>query len=340
VVFELPTRLAPPSASVAPGFYDLKVFPRLGTLRDLEISTPSLATLAASLRDGDWPGAVREAQSLELATLVTPEAVEDVRRIAKRLDEGHPAPNFDPDLEELSRHLKKLARALDALASGRGGRADLDAEVELGRVERALRVALEARRSLAPVALRDPAREPARCGGQSCVRFAVAGDIQYHGNVTSLLRFLERFDPDVLQPGAAEIFDAAAPPLDIDFVLLAGDVADSAASTAKGELLLNFLGVLPPSSPYAADGGKEMSDVREVLARFRKPFFAVPGNHDGYAGYGGLLNVLVDEFGNLVRTGLNPISRDWGRSAAAGIKSVNNYVPTIVELRLLWILCC
>jgi hypothetical protein len=334
LVFELPTRLAS-GADVSPGFYDLRVLPRLGSLRGVALATPPLTRVAAGLRDGDWQAAIREAQALDAAVLATPEAVRDLQTLSEAISLGHPAPNFSAPLRALSLRFERLARALKAASAPRAFREETGRpELELARVERGMREILLAPLSLAPVALRDPAREPKRCGGEACVRFAVAGDLQYHGNITSLLRFLERFDPEVMQPGA-ELSSSSKPSSDIDFVLLAGDVADSAASTAVGELGLNFLGVLPPKSPYSEEGGGEMSQVRDVLARFRKPFFAVPGNHDGYAGYGGLLNLLIDEFGNLVGSGIRPLDRDRGDSVAAGIKSVNDYVPTLVAWRLL-----
>lgn len=140
-------------------------------------------------------------------------------------------------------------------------------------------------------------------------------------------------------PGAGDATGPVATPSgpvrDVDFVLFAGDLADAAAGSAKDELVMNVLGVLPVISPYGHGGGGEMLTLRSHLARFRKPFFAVPGNHDGYAGFGGILNVPFDELGELTQAGVGLLSPRLGRSWGNGIKSLNDFIPSLVGWRLL-----
>ncbi len=340
IVFEIPRDTAAPGMAVRPGFYDLKVLPRLNALRGLAIGTRALANIEQALEEGDWARALRAATSLDPADLDGPNAGTDLRAMASRVAPGsdwswtyHPSPHFDLDLQALRDGLEQLAETLEREPGNRGA-----LQRALSRLERAIRSMLVARQSVAPVALKDPAPERGRCGGRDCIRIAVAGDFQYHGNLGPLRRFLGMLDPEFVQAGDEGARDAASavPVPDVDFVLFAGDLADAAAGSAKEQLLLNVLGALPPTSPYGPGGGNEMPEIRDQLARFQKPFFAVPGNHDGYAGYGGILNVMFDELGFLTEEAFGLIRAPRvGRTAGNTIKSVNNILPSFVGWRLL-----
>ncbi len=335
LVFEIPSRAQGDPCHVAPGFYDVKVFPRLYVLEGLNIATPALAAIVAALREADVPRALGLARSLSAESLDTSTAATELREIAGRVWD-HVAKHFARDLATLARRYETIADVLEERPSqgtdDERWRADL--ETALARAERPLRAMMRSRHSLAPVALKDPA--DSGCDGQGCVRFALAGDIQYHGNLTALQRFLSMFDAGISQPDSGPSSAVPPPHADIDFVLFAGDLADAAAASAgMTELGLNLLGVLPPASPYGEDGAAEMPQLRDQLAVFQKPFFAVPGNHDGYAGYGGLLNVAVDELGELFGLVVGVFGEDAGRSVENGIKSANNVIPTGIGWRLL-----
>jgi hypothetical protein len=328
LVFDVPAR---PSSGVAPGFYDLKVLPRIYALDGVRLGNPGLAAVAASLQDADWAEALEGARRLSAASLATPTAAAELREIGARAAD-HAAPHFSAELHKLRDRFAAVAQTLEQRPPEGAPEAELErwrAELELAlsRAERPMRALLRSIESIAPVALKDPGE--AGCAGQGCVRFALAGDIQYHGDLTALQRFLAMFDPGIAQPESGRPAGRSAPYGDIDFVLFAGDLADAAAASAgMTDLALNAIGVLPPTSPYGEEGGNEMPQLRDQLAQFQKPFFGVPGNHDGYAGYGGLLNLLFDELGELAGTTVRLFDADAGRSVEGGIKSLNGVIPT------------
>lgn len=340
LVFEVPTQTADASSAVPPGFYNLRILPRLNALDGIRVGTPELTTISNALQEGDWARALEAVVGLDPSELTGPGTATDLRSMAARVAPQsdwmwtfHPSPHFDLDLQALRDGLGGLADVLDRSPSNRGA-----LQRALSRVERPMRSMLAARQSVAPISLKDPASERGRCGGRDCIRVAVAGDFQYHGNLGPLRRFLGMIDPEFVQAGGADGPDAGPdnPVPDVDFVLFAGDLADAAAGSAKEELLLNTLGVLPPISPYGPEGGNEMPEIRDQLAHFQKPFFAVPGNHDGYAGFGGILNVIFDELGFLTEEafGLARAPR-LGRTAGNAVKSVNSFLPSFVGWRLL-----
>jgi hypothetical protein len=344
LVFEIPTKTAVPADQIPPGFYDLKVLPRMNSLSGLTVETPSLAAIAAALHEGDWLRALQRTRKLTIVALAPATAPADLRAIAHRIRE-HPSPHFAGDLRDLRDRLEDLATVLDRPPAPESPAVESDrwtsqVELALSRTEQLMRVLLESPNSLAPVALEDPTAD--RCDGEGCVRFAVAGDLQHDGNIAAFIRFLGMFDAGILQPTSGPLaHSGTSPPVseaplsEIDFVLFVGDLADSAAWSQLTLMTLNVLGILPPRSPYGEGGRHEMVDIRDQLARFRKPFFAVPGNHDGYAGFGGILNVLISEFSNLVTEAVRPFdelrAREWGEN----IESVNDYIPTLVGWRLL-----
>jgi hypothetical protein len=336
LAFEIPTRTARKGKEIEPGFYDLRILPRLNSLRDVTVQTPQLEAIRGALVEGDWSRALGMVIDLKPADLDDPNASADLEAMASQVARRgwnatyHPSPHFDIDLKQLRVVMEKLAEQLENEPENRGAM-----RLALSRFEQPMRSVLIARQSVAPVSLKDPDEERGRCGGDDCIRVAVAGDFQYHGDLSALRRFLGMLDPDFVQAGGPDGSSSVSVP-DVDFVLFAGDVADGAAGSARDQLLLNVLGVLPPTSPYGPRGGNEMPEIRDQLAHFQKPFFAVPGNHDGYAGYGGILNIPFDELGFLAEEafGLFGAPR-MGRSVGNFIKAPNDFIPTLVGWRLL-----
>jgi hypothetical protein len=341
VVFELPTRMAGAGPQIDPDFYDLKVLPALNTLRDVRVETPALSGFKQALQRGAWPAARKAVEGIEPEDLSDPAASGDLGQIARAIERSstpwsvieHPSPNFEDDLRAVRKAIVALAKKVENGSSGA-------VEIRLVQLAGALDEVLASPRSLAPVALEDPAQDRERCGGRTCVRIAVGGDFQYHGDSSAVLRFLGALDPSMLPgpagaPGVSS--PVAVPPAarDVDFVLFAGDLADAATGSAKGQLLANVFGILPVTSPYGHGGGGEMLTLRSHLAKFGKPFFAVPGNHDGYAGFGGILNVPFDELGELTQKVVGSVSPRIGRNWGNGLKALSNFIPSLVGWRLL-----
>jgi hypothetical protein len=86
-------------------------------------------------------------------------------------------------------------------------------------------------------------------------------------------------------------------------------------------LLMNAVGLWPPRSPYK----DEFPDLAKHLADFEKPFVGVPGNHDGYVGYGGILNVLVPWLIDLPNF-------STGSHCNRFVDRANDYIPVLVKL--------
>jgi hypothetical protein len=105
------------------------------------------------------------------------------------------------------------------------------------------------------------------------------------------------------------------------FAILVGDCVDGAGGQAQVQYVLNFMLGLPgPESPF--EGG-ELDVFTWLLRHCSKPVFAVPGNHDGGAGYPGVLNWPFDGLGWL----LNLVSDD----AALVCRQISRVVPGLVR---------
>lgn len=152
--------------------------------------------------------------------------------------------------------------------------------------------------------------------------FIVASDLQFHADEPAVERFFACVDGEFGDP-----VRSCNPPEEVrnaiheaKFVLLAGDLADAAAGNAPRVIFWNALGLFPPLSPYTRL--REFIELRRLLGQVRKPVFAVPGNHDGMVGYGGLLSDPLDfsaEFFNEFQ-GL----RTW---LAPALSRVNDFIP-------------
>jgi hypothetical protein len=107
------------------------------------------------------------------------------------------------------------------------------------------------------------------------------------------------------------------------FVVLAGDCVDGAGGQATLEWLGNVAGLTAPRSPYIG----ELQSFRSFLLDCPKPIFAVPGNHDAGAGYGGILNWPADGISAL-------LNRCGWLGGAASVRDINNWVPGLVRTHL------
>ncbi len=358
------------------GYYQLHIFPKVTSLARLDCEKDRKLCektqqcdnqVLEDLRHGRWyrfkkflkvhrptPGTRDErfANCLEgiamaLRGVMVPQFFPDLTQIADRLDE---------QADELGEGDEEHAQKLAVLAT-----ASLISQPNI----------------VAPVVLDSAA------GEDDEFAFAATADLQYHGNMDALkglLAKLDAMDDDCAnragavaslgcdchpqgQP-ASDSKDTKAPEAErcttacearsgdsiceavrrVKFVILAGDFADSAAGSAPLNLALNVLAVLPPKSPYNANGGNEFTDLREALIQARRPFFIVPGNHDGYVGYGGIINNFFDVLAEFV---VDPIGRSLidlknrfsGRRTSSQwrsrINDVNRYIPVAVQWNLL-----
>lgn len=172
--------------------------------------------------------------------------------------------------------------------------------------------------------------EPHDVGGAGTdFTFIVAGDLQYHDDLTAVLRFLACVDSSLRPEGYTFDIPVALQTRidDAKFVLVAGDLADGAAGSAVFIATLNALGLFPPTSPYASLD--EFTKLGPSFRRFSKPIFAVPGNHDGMVGYGGLLNNPLDGLSELLNEfrGIVPLEM-LGRF----LYGVNSCIPNGIKL--------
>jgi hypothetical protein len=156
--------------------------------------------------------------------------------------------------------------------------------------------------------------------------FIVTGDIQEGSRVAKFSRFLDQTAPSlgVNPPDPGEcpkrtpkvtngiVRSGSEPPkpTEAEFVIIAGDLADSEASSNYWVMALNTLGLYPPRSPYA----EEYRQLADRIRKYPKPVVAVPGNHDGYAGFPGLLNLLLSLGGNRFLD-----------------SQINDYVPVLIK---------
>jgi hypothetical protein len=261
----------PAGAEIEPGYYAIRLLPRLEVPR---LATPVLESVAEAFREGDWwaaaavlvafersgPGLASRRERLDLATLA--EAVE-----------AFESTWYDDELDVVIEAFEELAdpwrtdRSLTGLIAG-------------------MRGLLETNPHPAPIYLDEPGR------ADDPFTFVVTGDFQYSGDMTSVRRFLR-----MMSPGHARR-DASLPDVPVDpelrarlddaaFIVIAGDLADGEGlSSSPDRAVLHGLGVLPPASPYES----EFPDLRAELQLFDKPLFGIPGNHDAFASFGGVLN--------------------------------------------------
>lgn len=142
--------------------------------------------------------------------------------------------------------------------------------------------------------------------------FIACADLQYHGNGSKLFAFLAMIDPERAPREAPRPIPSPAVPGELveelrraKFVLLAGDFGDGEGFSSSGIApALDGLGLLTPTSPYRDLDRPEVGEfpeLREQIRHSTKAFFAVPGNHDGFASYGGIVNQTVAGAGYLLQ---------------------------------------
>jgi hypothetical protein len=285
LALSMPVRTDARPEGMAPGYYDVRLFPRI---RPQGIAEGRLAPVVHALIAGDWFGVERELGTLSesIAGAEDPRLREDLGHFVEAID-AYPPTWFGPELDQVR---AAAARARDAASDLQGA---------ILRLRGAVRGMLRQNLHPAPVLLEAP-HDPAEP-----FSFIVSADWQYHADMTDVHRFLSLIDPAFLPSvaaGAQHALVATAMQERIRkarFVIAAGDLGDGRGlSSSPGQALVTSLGLAPPMSPYDL----EFDDLRDIISRFRIPVFAVPGNHDGFAHYGGFVNAVLTVAGRGLRT--------------------------------------
>jgi hypothetical protein len=142
--------------------------------------------------------------------------------------------------------------------------------------------------------------------------FIACGDLQYHSNGSKLFALLAMVDPERAPRDAPDPLPSAAIPREVaaelraaKFIVIAGDFGDGQGFSSSGiSPALDALGLLTPKSPYRSLNDPkvgEFPELREQIRRSSKAIIAVPGNHDGFASYGGILNQTAAGAGYLLQ---------------------------------------
>jgi hypothetical protein len=301
VVFRLPTaeleprwkRLAEARGvrEVPEELFDLRMFPRLSL--DLGACGESWRPIAGALAEGRWLNArdlYREALRKGGPAVTAPEATALADSIEKFGSLFH---HFGASLGEFEDAARALAK-------------NPSSAVEKNSVLMALDRLISEDDCPAPILLDRPG--PA----SRSFSFIACGDLQYHGNGSKLFALLAMIDPERAPRDAPQPLTSPAVPKELvdelrgaKFVVLAGDFGDGEGFSSSGIApALDGLGLIKPKSPYRdinhAEVG-EFPELREQIRNSSKAFFCVPGNHDGFASYGGILNQTVAGVGYLLQ---------------------------------------
>lgn len=311
--FGIPVARPGSTGGVEPGFYDIRILP---VLHVGEIGAPRLQPLVEQLGRGDWYAVLDTVTALRKPHTDPVGSASDWSTLAAAVEAYVPT-YFDRELED-------IRTALDGLATAKG-----DERHALLRLQEGIFDLVDSNHHPAPVLLDAPARD------DEPFRFVVAADFQYGGDMTRVRQFLSMLDGSMIPHSEGEetrhplvsqgIYEKLR---EARFVLAVGDLADGAGlSSSPGKILGTSLGLTPPLSPY----DDEFRDLRRELMKFRYPIIGVPGNHDGFASYGGLLNDGLETLSNALKlpipiasTILHPIGESLSRLARA--------MPTLIKI--------
>lgn len=314
-VFVLPVDNAD---GVTPGFYDVQMFPKVPVDTD-RLKTAWGRSVGDALRRGAWYEVLDGVRAFPGARAAGGgRAVErDLLTMAEGIEAFIPT-RFDPLLDPIQHAFQRWSwRAPDPVHAD--SLVPDDVVCALGRL-------LTRSHQPVPMLLEAP--------GTSAdpFTFVAAGDLQFHDERTHLHRFLRLIDAhgDGQPSELAHLLppDVQARLRDVKFVVIAGDLGDGAglSSTPAGAIVAG-LGLTPPLAPY----DKEFPFVRDELERARVPFFAVPGNHDGFATYGGLLNAAFDISGAVLKAPPDPVGI-LTYPLGHGLQQIGRYMPVLVKV--------
>jgi hypothetical protein len=297
--------------------FDLRMFPRLEI--DSSGSALSWRAVAQALAEGRWLAARERLGDLLRSGAPGPSGG-DATALADACDAfGGLFHHFAPLLAETADQARRLAR-------------DPSSPVALSSLLRAVGQPIEEDDCPAPVLLDRPG------AADRSFSFIACADLQYHENGSKLFSLLAMVDPDRAPRDAPASIDPAAVPRELSeelraakFILIAGDFGDGQGFSSSGIApAMDALGLLTPTSPYRDLGDPsvgEFPELREQIRHTSKAVFAVPGNHDAFASYGGVLNQTVAGVGYLLQ--LLPLTSALGTWLT---DSVSQRFPILVRL--------
>jgi hypothetical protein len=297
--------------------FDLRMFPRLAL--DAPHASAPWRGVAEALAEGHWLLARDRFRELVRSGAPGPSS-EDATALADAAEAfGRVFRHFGPALDELVEAARRLAEH----ASSR---------VALESLLQALDQRIEQDDSPAPVLLDRPGV------ADRSFSFIACGDLQYHANGSKLFALLAMVDPERAPRDAPTPLPSAAIPREVadelraaKFILIAGDFGDGEGFSSSGIApAMDALGLLTPKSPYRDlrdPSVGEFPELREQIRRSSKAIFAVPGNHDGFASYGGILNQTAAGLGYLLQ--LLPLTSVVGTWMT---DSLSHRLPILVRL--------
>jgi len=315
---------------VPPGFYNLHVLPLIPVVSSPD--QPAVTPFRSNLADGNW-FAARQCLRADLHSSPD-ELAKDlcaVRRSVKNFL-GHQGNRvrfrcWTHELDAFIKACRHLSAELSCCNADENRKQERLTHFARN-VEDVIGELLLATDSPAPVAL-DASDQT------SSFSFIVAADFQFHEAGASIERFVNCVNGgpcNAVPIGDIPVSEGLDAIRKAKFVLLAGDLADAAAGNAPHIFLSNALGLWPPVSPYTGtpySGFKEHVALKRIFGSIRKPVFAVPGNHDGMVGYGGVLSFPLDSLAELLNE-IHPL-RD---GVARGVFMVNDFIPNGIKLHV------
>jgi hypothetical protein len=307
LVFEIPVSAIAPrwqelarktGRKVAGELFDFRLYPRIPfTAR---IAAPDWQAFVDALGRGQWLEAHRVLTRVHRD--VAAGRVQQVQDVRGTVDELHrlagAVRQVGRDLEWFQEMLEPIAGGIDDLAAVLPEREYQEQPLQrLRDLLMAVGRLLEDDLCPAPVFLDEPDPKDRSWS------FIVGADLQYDTDASCLQQFLTLIDgttgiggspyhgqaPSALSPEEAR---------GAKFIVIAGDLGDGdALSSNPSAALGDALGLSAPKSPYAEHTATprtgEFPELRSFLRRSRFPVFVVPGNHDGFVSYGGVLNQLT-----------------------------------------------
>jgi hypothetical protein len=307
LVFELPVSSVAPrwerkqketGRPVEGEIFDLRIFPRIPI--ETVLPEENWGRIVGFLRAGRWIDAYKVLEGID-ARLAKgdPQARLEILAIsgeARALGAG--IREMGNKLSWFRDGLAPIARRLDLLADAVAA-TDPDSEIllRIRDLEMAIGKFLKDDPSPAPVFLDEPNPK------DRSFSFIVGADLHYDTDASCLQQFLAMVDEEPIGDGAPESaptqFQKPSERVGAaKFVVIVGDFGDGMGlSTSPAAPISDALGLGTPTSPYTEHATTprrgEFPELREMLHRSKHPFFVVPGNHDGFVNYGGVLNQVT-----------------------------------------------